>query len=98
MLRTHGDRAQAEIVQHFQARLARAQLTRLRVMGYKVTCVDIAPSIDFADIVSKVHAGVFVVVDDMDFAADELRKPDSGRVTDAKIPGGINLRSGVIGH
>src|SRR5262245_50506143 len=67
-------------------------------MREDVPLVDIAALVQFADIMAKVYATGFVIIEAVDRAADLLQKPDRCAVADAKIPGSRDRYIGIIGN
>src|SRR5262245_66238098 len=64
----------------------------------RVTYIRMLPRADLPDVVAKIDAGGFVVVDDPDLAPDHLREPDRGRIADAEVPGRPHQRGRIVGH
>ena len=89
---------EAEALEHFEPALAGAELLGLHVVRHDVAGIDVGPLVDLADVVAEFDAGGFVVVDEVDLAADDLREPDRGGVADAEVPCGPHQRGRVVGH
>src|SRR6185503_2941700 len=60
-------------------------------------CIYVGPILNLTDVMPDIDTRVLVVVDDSNFAPNDLGEPDSGRVTDAQIPASPDLSRRIIG-
>src|SRR5689334_20392496 len=96
MHRRNGQVFQPKAFQNFQAAFARSQLLSLRVVRYNVACVQIRSIGKLSDVMTKVGAGCFVVVDNSNFSTDNLREPNSSGIPNAEIPSCVDLADWII--
>src|SRR4051812_21015589 len=87
-----------KVFEDFLACFAGAQLAGLSIMRQQVISIEVRLGTQFLDVVVERLAGILVIIDDVDFTANELAKPDRGCISDAQVPSRDDFGHTVVGN